>query len=221
MARPGWLISALRDRWWVARVLMLPVQLALFALVVFVLVRAIPGDPVLTVLGTQFTPALYARTKHALGLDGSFATQLGHYYGNLIHLNLGQFDHQRPAGDDRTRHPAARHPELALLGHGRGDGLLRRRLLHRSDAPGQHPGQDHPRLHDDGAIPEFCVGLALICSSSTPNCTGLRRRWAASTRGSPSRPRSPTSRCWTRCSKVTGRSPGRCSSTSCCRSPWR
>ena len=42
--RPGWLISALRkNRWWVTRILMLPVQLALFALVVFVLVRAFPA----------------------------------------------------------------------------------------------------------------------------------------------------------------------------------
>ena len=67
---------------------MLPVHLAVFAFVVFVLVRAIPGDPVLTILGTQFTPALYARTKLALGLD-NFLTQLGTYYDNLIHFNLG------------------------------------------------------------------------------------------------------------------------------------
>ena len=98
-----------------SRVLMLLVQLALFALVVFVLVRAILGDPVLTLLGTQFTPALYARTEHALGLDGSLATQLGHYSGNLIRLTLGgSITSGRPVTTEfATRLPATL--ELALL----------------------------------------------------------------------------------------------------------
>ena len=163
-ARPGWLISALRkNRWWVTRVLMLPVQLALFALVVFVLVRAIPGDPVLTVLGTQFTPALYARTKHALGLDGSFATQLGHYYGNLIHLNLGSsITSGRPVTTElATRLPATL--ELALLAMA----AVTVCSVAASYIAVMRPASVPARIirgyaRTAGAIPEFCVGLALI-----------------------------------------------------------
>jgi ABC-type dipeptide/oligopeptide/nickel transport system permease component len=160
----SWLASAMRkNRWWITRTLMLPVHLTVFAFVVFVLVRAIPGDPVLTILGTQFTPALYARTKLALGLDGSFLTQLGHYYDNLIHFNLGDsIISGRPVRTDlAVRLPATL--ELALLAMG----AVIVFSFAASYVAVMHPTSMVGRLiriyaKTAGAIPEFVVGLALI-----------------------------------------------------------
>ncbi|WP_181779686.1 ABC transporter permease [Pseudonocardia pini] len=78
-----------RRRWWLLRVAALPVHLAVFALVVFFLVRAIPGDPVLTVTGGQIDPSRYEEVRTALGLGGTIWDQLGRYAANLARLDLG------------------------------------------------------------------------------------------------------------------------------------
>lgn len=79
-----------RHLWWVRRVLMLPVYLFFFAIVVFFLVRVIPGDPVLNASGGQnISHAQYLSIQRAMGLDGSLWHQLLTYLGRLVTLDLG------------------------------------------------------------------------------------------------------------------------------------
>jgi ABC-type dipeptide/oligopeptide/nickel transport system permease component len=78
-----------QQRWWITRLIALPFQLLVFAVIAFLLVRLIPGDPVLTVTGGQVTHTQYLETKHRLGLDGSWFSQLSRYLGNVLHANLG------------------------------------------------------------------------------------------------------------------------------------
>jgi peptide/nickel transport system permease protein len=161
---PGWLASAVRkNRWWIMRTLMLPVHMTIFAFVVFVLVRAIPGDPVLTILGTQFTPQLYARTKQALGLDGSFLAQLGTYYGNLVHFRLGN---SLVSGLPVTTELATRLPATLELALQAMVAVAVCSLL-ASYIAVLRPASIAARVirgyaRTAGALPEFCVGLGLI-----------------------------------------------------------
>jgi peptide/nickel transport system permease protein len=152
-----------RHRWWVGRVAVLPVHVAFFALVVFFLVRAIPGDPVLIVTGGQITPEIYARVQHALGLDGSTLEQLGHYFSALAHFDLGKsmLSGRSVASELTTRFPATL--ELALMG------LL---AVTTASLAAAYVAVMHPRrlvariirgyARTAGAVPEFCVGIALI-----------------------------------------------------------
>lgn len=84
------LLSA--QRWWITRVLVLPVHLAVFATVAFFLVRVVPGDPVLaTVDATQgLTPQQYREAAAALGLDGSIWQQLAAFWSGVLHGDLGR-----------------------------------------------------------------------------------------------------------------------------------
>jgi peptide/nickel transport system permease protein len=141
----------------------LPVHIAIFALVVFFLVRAIPGDPVLIVTGGQITPEIYARVQHSLGLDGSVLHQLGSFYSSLLHLDLGtsMLSGRSVAGELSTRFPATL--ELALMG------LISVIVVSVSGAflavmrPTWLPSRIiRGYARTAGAIPEFCVGIALI-----------------------------------------------------------
>jgi peptide/nickel transport system permease protein len=78
-----------RQRWWIVRVLLLPVHLFIFTVVTFILIRSVPGDPVLAHLGPNYTKAAYNQMKTAMGLDGSVFEQLLRYLGNIVHLDLG------------------------------------------------------------------------------------------------------------------------------------
>jgi peptide/nickel transport system permease protein len=154
---------AQKNRWWVTRILALPVHILVFALAVFFLVRAIPGDPVLTVLGDQYTPDQYARTKEALGLNGSMLTQLGQYYSDIIHLRFGtSIVTSRPIWPDiEVRLPATF--ELAIQAM---FCVLVVSLIASYFAV-MHPRNPLARLirgyaRMAGAIPEYCIGIALI-----------------------------------------------------------
>lgn len=97
-----------RQRWWIQRVILLPVYLLVFTIATFFLIRTIPGDPVLAVLGDNWTPADYTRMQKVLGLDGSLLTQLGRYLTNLLHFDLGSsiVTGKSIAADLSTRLPA-------------------------------------------------------------------------------------------------------------------
>jgi len=71
-----------RQRWWLTRLAALPVHLLVFVVATFFLVRAVPGDPVLLMLGQNYTPEAYTAMRERLGLDGSLITQLGNYLVN-------------------------------------------------------------------------------------------------------------------------------------------
>ncbi|MDO8382840.1 MAG: ABC transporter permease [Microbacterium sp.] len=86
MRRSAWWVN---NRWWIARIAVLPLHLLVFAVVTFFLIRAIPGDPVLTVSDGDITPEQYAQVRASLGLDGSIFEQLARHIGNVLTLNLG------------------------------------------------------------------------------------------------------------------------------------
>ncbi|MGF7238468.1 MAG: ABC transporter permease [Frankia sp.] len=152
-----------KQRWWAGRIAVLPVHIAVFALVVFFLVRAIPGDPVLSVTGGQITPAIYARVKQALGLNGSIFQQLSTYFSALAHFRLGNsmISGRSVTSELSTRLPATL--ELALMS------LLAVTVTSLVGAylAVMYPGKLYARIirayaRTAGAVPEFVVGIALI-----------------------------------------------------------
>jgi ABC-type dipeptide/oligopeptide/nickel transport system permease component len=80
-----------KQRWWLGRIAVLPLHMLGFALVVFVLVRLIPGDPVAQLLGGQnASPEMIESARASLGLSGSIFEQLRDYLGNLVTLDFGR-----------------------------------------------------------------------------------------------------------------------------------
>ncbi len=61
----------------------------LVAVMVFFVIRLIPGNPAAQVLGQRATPKAVAALEHRLGLDRPFIDQVGAYFGGLIRGNLG------------------------------------------------------------------------------------------------------------------------------------
>ena len=58
--------------------------------VVFMLVRAIPGEPCSAILGEQATPEACERFNEANGLNEPLVVQLAIYIGNVVTFNLGE-----------------------------------------------------------------------------------------------------------------------------------
>jgi peptide/nickel transport system permease protein len=69
--------------------LAIPVLLGIM-IVVFLLVRAIPGEPCSAILGEQATEEACARFNEANGLNDPVWVQLGIYMKNVMTLNLGE-----------------------------------------------------------------------------------------------------------------------------------
>ena len=67
---------------------MIPVLFGI-SLIVFLLVRLIPGDPAIAVLGSRATPELVARVHDQLGLDLPLWQQYFHYLDNALHGDFG------------------------------------------------------------------------------------------------------------------------------------
>lgn len=68
---------------------MLPV-LFLVSIIVFMLIRMIPGDPVLIMLGEEATLEVRAALRHELGLDRSIPVQYAVWVGRVIRGDLGR-----------------------------------------------------------------------------------------------------------------------------------
>ena len=56
---------------------------------VFLLIHLVPGDPILQMLGDSATPADVNALRHQYGLDQPLAVQYLHYWGGVLHGNLG------------------------------------------------------------------------------------------------------------------------------------
>ncbi len=67
---------------------MIPVVFGI-TLILFVMLRAIPGDPALAVLGDKATDEKIAIVRHSMGLDKPIYVQYAYYLRNLATLNLG------------------------------------------------------------------------------------------------------------------------------------
>ncbi len=72
--------------------------LAGILLLVFVVVRAVPGDPALSILGEQAPADELARLRHEMGLDRSLLEQFGAYAAQVADGSLGRPWSRRNAG---------------------------------------------------------------------------------------------------------------------------
>lgn len=88
------------------------------ALLVFLLLHLVPGDPVELMLGDSARPADREALRHALGLDRPLPAQLMDYFGGLARLDLGEsLFSRRPVADLLwERLPATGELALAALG---------------------------------------------------------------------------------------------------------
>ena len=66
------------------------VVMAIVAVLVFVLTRAAPGDPIAVLLGDQATAEDIARVQKVYGLDKPLPVQFGYWLRELAHGNLGE-----------------------------------------------------------------------------------------------------------------------------------
>lgn len=63
--------------------------LAAVAAFTFLLLRVIPGDPILAMMGERYDPETAAAFRRDLGLDQPWPTQLLRFFGDLAHGDLG------------------------------------------------------------------------------------------------------------------------------------
>jgi ABC-type dipeptide/oligopeptide/nickel transport system permease component len=73
-----------------SRVLQLLVTLLVITVLVFAMLRLIPGDPAMVIAGTEATPELVARIRTSLGLERPLAVQLAFYLGDVLTGDLGR-----------------------------------------------------------------------------------------------------------------------------------
>ncbi|EHH14061.1 dipeptide ABC trasnporter, permease protein, partial [Mesorhizobium amorphae CCNWGS0123] len=66
----------------------------------FLMIRAVPGDPAAVLLGPRATPEMKAQLHEQMGLDKPFVAQIATFFGGLLHGDLG-FDvfSQRPVAE--------------------------------------------------------------------------------------------------------------------------
>lgn len=85
------------------------------SIVVFLLLRLLPGDPAQVLAGADATPDVVAAIRHDLGLDRSLPVQYGTWITRALHLDLGTsvFSHQPVSDLIGRRLPAS--IELALV----------------------------------------------------------------------------------------------------------
>ncbi|HCZ07395.1 MAG TPA: peptide ABC transporter permease [Thermotogae bacterium] len=74
----------------IARILLAVPMVLILLTVVFVIMRVIPGDPVLTLLGGKAPIEVIEAKRHELGLDKPIIVQYGEYLLNLFKGDLGK-----------------------------------------------------------------------------------------------------------------------------------
>lgn len=145
------------------RLVLLPPQVLGVVLATFVLVRFLPGDPALLLLGNMATPEGIAALRQKLGLDQGLWTQFMRYLGHVLHGDLGTsiFTSHPVTQDLLERAPAT----LELITYAMiltlviGVGLAVISVVQRGGAA------DYlTRIYGlaAGALPDFWVGLLLI-----------------------------------------------------------
>ncbi|MCR4804907.1 MAG: ABC transporter permease [Clostridia bacterium] len=81
-------------------VLLIPVIIGVSALVFFIMAMA-PGDPAVTLLGTDAKPEAVEALRAELGLDDPVIVQYGQYMRNLLHGDLGvSYSSKRPVFEE-------------------------------------------------------------------------------------------------------------------------
>ena len=159
------------------------------------------GNPVYLLVGTRYNQEMLDNIRREIGLDRPLHEQYLRYAGNLLQGNLGisRFSYNPVLEEIGRRLPAT----LELSTWALAMGVL-------WAVPGRYhgrpatPGADGPPCGPGGAHRGFHARASgwACCSSSCflRNCTGLRRRWAASRAALIRRPPSPAGtasiRCW-------------------------
>jgi peptide/nickel transport system permease protein len=94
------------------------VTLALAALAVFLIVRLIPGDPVMIMLGEAAggDPAVVARVRQEMGLDQPLVFQFFHWAERLLHGDFGQSIRSGEPVFDEVMRRIPRSLELIVAG---------------------------------------------------------------------------------------------------------
>jgi peptide/nickel transport system permease protein len=77
------------QRYLVERVVQLAVVLLFLSMIVFTIVRLIPGDPAAVMLGTESTPQAMAQIRHEMGLDQPLPVQYALWLRNVLAGNFG------------------------------------------------------------------------------------------------------------------------------------
>ena len=78
------------QRYILRRVGALAATLFFVSLLVFVVVRVLPGDPALIILGLEASPDSVARVRQALGLDRPIPLQYVQWVGQALRGDLGR-----------------------------------------------------------------------------------------------------------------------------------
>ncbi|HET7656866.1 MAG TPA: ABC transporter permease [Bacillales bacterium] len=93
---------------------LIPVLIGM-SLIVFFLIRLIPGNPAQVILGQQATQQAINQLNHQLGLDQAWYTQYFHYMGNILSGDLGEsLKRQEPINSEIWGHLAAT-AELSIV----------------------------------------------------------------------------------------------------------
>lgn len=88
-------------------IMLIPVLLGM-SIIVFSIVRAIPGDPAQTILGEKATPEQIESLREALGLNNPWYIQYFHYLGDILTGDLGTSLHNgAPIAEEVPRYLAA------------------------------------------------------------------------------------------------------------------
>jgi peptide/nickel transport system permease protein len=79
-----------RGRFILRRILLAIPVIVVMSVVVFLMIRLVPGDPVQTMLGFRATPQNVRQVREALGLNQPLATQYVHWASGLVRGDLGE-----------------------------------------------------------------------------------------------------------------------------------
>jgi peptide/nickel transport system permease protein len=77
-------------RYVLRRVAALLVTLFFVSVLVFVVIRVLPGDPALIIMGTEGSPEATARLREAMGLNRPIAVQYVEWVGHALRADLGR-----------------------------------------------------------------------------------------------------------------------------------
>ncbi len=80
--------------------------------IVFLLIHLVPGDPIQQMLGDGARPADISALRHTYGLDLPLGTQYTHYWGGVLHGDLG---HSLRLNDSVTHLVLVRYPYTVAL----------------------------------------------------------------------------------------------------------
>lgn len=77
-------------RYVVRRLLAFAATLFVVSVLVFVVIRVLPGDPALIIMGAEGSPEAAAALRRAMGLDRPLAVQYGEWVGRALRGDLGR-----------------------------------------------------------------------------------------------------------------------------------